>query len=83
MMATKSKVLSIFASCRSLQSKNGEDHSNAHAGSCPQIHSLSGFFPKPCIVTHVCLRQRTRKKREGIVLDPHSQMATASTEAAN
>ena len=48
-MMIRSKVLSNFASW-DLQSNNGEDNSNAHARSSPQVHALARFFPQPCIV---------------------------------
>jgi hypothetical protein len=58
-MMIRSKVLSNFASW-DLQSTNGEDNSNAHARSSPQVHALARFFPQPCIVIHSAMQQAVR-----------------------
>jgi hypothetical protein len=46
MMMISSVVLSIFASW-GLQNDNGEDNSNAHARSSPQVRGVARIFGRP------------------------------------
>jgi hypothetical protein len=51
MMMISSVVLSIFASW-GLQNDNGEDNSNAHARSSPQVRGVARIFGRPLMVMH-------------------------------
>jgi hypothetical protein len=51
MMMISSVVLSIFASW-GLQNDNGEDNSDAHARSSPQVRGVARISGRPLMVMH-------------------------------
>jgi hypothetical protein len=61
-----SNFCAAFIPCQCLisQSNNGEDHSNAHTCSSPQVHGLARFFPQPGILIHLAVKGLLRNARE-------------------
>ena len=83
MMRIKSKVLSIFASCGVYMATTAKITAMLTPAAAHKYMVSRASFQSPALWLMLALRQKNWQKTRGIVLDSHSQMATALTETAN